>query len=230
MISLSVVTAFIAGLGSFFAPCVVPLIPVYVGYVLGLSSTKSKKALLYAVLLYILGFSLVFTLLGAAAGGLGSILREHTRIIQIIGGIAMIIFGLEFLGILRISLMAPEKGPKIPHWANNIGVTRSFVVGVLFALTWTPCVGAALGAILSLAATSRTAVEGAGLLFIYSLGISLPFVIVAWTLSSAPKYIRLHKKFFVLISKTAGVILVIFGLLLLSDTYKYLNMWVLNTI
>jgi cytochrome c-type biogenesis protein len=226
MNSLSVLTAFLAGAGSFLAPCVIPLLPAYVGYVLGVASAKSKVNLLYTVIMYVVGFSLVFTIIGATAGGLGSLLREYTRAIQVLGGIAMVIFGLEFLGILHIGVINFERKPKLPQWTYNIEHLRSFFIGIVFALTWTPCVGPFLGAILSLAATTGTVMQGALMLFAYSLGISLPFVVVALTLSKAPQYLHLHKKLFVVFSKVSGVILVIFGLLLVTDTYKYLNIYV----
>ncbi len=223
MNSLSIITALIAGIGSFFAPCVLPLLPAYVGYVTGISVKKSRIEMIRVMLMYIAGFSLIFVLLGASAGGIGSLLREHTRPLQFVGGIAMVIFGLEFVGLLNLRLLSINSSPKLPKWTNSFEYFRSFFIGILFAITWTPCVGPILGGILSLAAASATSANGAVLLLAYSLGISVPFVLVSLTLSSAPFYLRKYRKTFNSLSKFAGFILIVFGLLLVTDTYKYLN-------
>lgn len=221
---LSVLAAFSAGLGSFFAPCVLPLMPAYVSYLTGVSLNNiSRTKLLAIVVMYVVGFSLVFTLLGASLGGIGSFFREHTRALQIIGGAAMVVFGLEFLGYLHLDFLNRGKVIKLPKWMQNFEYLRSFFIGVLFAITWTPCVGALLGGILSLAAASATAVTGAIMLFAYSLGISIPFVLFSIFVSSTPHYFSKHKKVFVIISKFAGVVLIVFGLLLVTDLYKHLN-------
>lgn len=233
MFDVSLPVAFGAGLISFFAPCVIPLLPAYVGYVTGVSLNDLKsfgyapfrKKLVISSLMYILGFSVVFVLLGTAAASVGVYLRRYDFLIQRIGGLIILILGLEFAGILKIPFLAQTKQFSLPQWTNKLGHARAFFVGVVFATAWTPCVGAVLGSILALAAVSGTAGQGALLLFIYSLGISVPFMVVSLTLVAAPKYLQFITKRIGIIVKLAGIILAILGLLLLTDTYKYLNSW-----
>src|SRR3989344_3651711 len=178
MPNLNFLIAFSGGLVSFFAPCVVPLLPAYIAYVTGVSleDLKTKgygpyiKRLLLSSLFYILGFSLVFTLLGTAAAGIGMTIRNYNTIIQKVGGLMILILGLEFAGVINIPFLARELRLKLPSWTNRLGYFRAFFVGLVFALAWTPCVGAVLGSILTLAAVTETAAGGAALLFIYSLG------------------------------------------------------------
>lgn len=233
MFDISFPIAFVGGIISFFAPCVVPLLPAYIAYVTGVSleSLKSQnvgvyqKKLISASILYILGFSLVFVALGTAAGGIGAVFRQYDLIIQRIGGLFIIIFGVQTAGFLHLPLLS-RGGFAIPGWVNNLGHLRSFALGVLFALVWTPCVGIVLGSILTLAAVSGTAAQGAALLFVYSLGISVPFIIVALSLAQAPRYISWFSQHAGIISRIAGILLVVIGILLLTDTYKFLNAWI----
>jgi cytochrome c-type biogenesis protein len=233
MLDINIPIAFGAGLVSFFAPCVVPLLPAYVGYVTGVSVKdlkekgyeKFRKQMLVSSLFYILGFSVVFVLLGTAVASLGGVLRTYDHIIQRVGGLIILILGLEFAGFLNFPFLAKTRQFVLPTWVNKLGALRAFVIGLIFATAWTPCVGAILGSILSLAAVSGTAIRGATLLFVYSLGISLPFLVVSMTLVAAPKYLSLINKHIGKISMVAGIILAILGLLLLTDTYKYLNSW-----
>lgn len=233
MFDISFPIAFGAGVVSFFAPCVVPLLPAYIGYIAGVSVKDLKdrgyapylKKLLISSLFYIFGFSIVFVILGTAAAGIGASLRRYDFIIQRAGGLIILILGLEFTGILNLPFLTKTKQFGLPSWANKLGEGRAFMVGLIFATAWTPCVGAVLGSILALAAVSATAFQGASLLFIYSLGISVPFMIVSLTLASAPKYLTFINRHIGLISKIAGLVLAVLGLLLLTDTYKYLNSW-----
>lgn len=225
--------AFVAGIISFFAPCVLPLIPSYIAYVSGISLNDLKvfgyphylKRLLVSSLFYILGFSLVFVLLGTTAASIGIYLRRYDFLIQRIGGVIILIMGLELSGFVNLSLLAKERKAKLPKWTDNWGYLRSFLVGFIFATAWTPCVGVILGSILTLAAVSKTAFQGATLLFVYSLGILIPFMIVSLTLASAPKYLKIIGKHIGIISKISGMFLAFLGLLLFTDTYKYLNAW-----
>lgn len=233
MFDVNIPIALGAGLVSFFAPCVVPLLPAYIGYVTGVSVkelkekgyAKFRKQMLVSSLFYILGFSIVFVLLGTAVASLGVVLRRYDFLIQRIGGVIILILGLEFAGFLNLPFLAKTRQFALPSWVNKLGELRAFVVGLVFATVWTPCVGAILGSILTLAAVSGTAFRGATLLFVYSLGISLPFLIVSMTLMAAPKYLSFINRHIGKISKFAGIILAILGLLLLTDTYKYLNSW-----
>lgn len=236
MLNLNFPIAFAGGLASFFAPCVVPLLPAYIAYVTGVSLQDLKirgygpyiKKILLSSTFYILGFSLVFTLLGTAAGGAGMTLRHYGPLIQKLGGLIILVLGLEFAGVLSLPFLARQFQLKLPSWTNRLGYFRAFFVGLIFALAWTPCVGAVLGSILALAISSQTAFEGGVLLFIYSLGIAMPFLIASLTLASLPRYLPIFKRHIGAISKVAGILLAVLGALLLTDTYKYVNAWVFD--
>lgn len=233
MPDISFSIAFFSGVISFFAPCVVPLLPAYVGYVTGVSAKelasfgfeKYRTKLILSSLFYILGFSLVFVALGTAAGGIGYLLRQFDGAIRMAGGALIFLLGLNFAGILNIPLLSGEHKFGLPAWTGHLGYGRAFLVGVVFAAAWTPCVGVILGTILALAAVSKTAVTGAVLLFVYSLGISAPFIIASLTLAHAPKYMPVISRHIGLISRIAGMVLAILGLLLLTNTYRFVNAW-----
>lgn len=233
MFELNFPLAFLGGLVSFFAPCVLPLLPAYVGFVTGVSTYQLKKKgysffrkrMTFSSFLYILGFSFVFVLLGTAAAGVGSTLRRYDFIIQKVGGIIILVLGLEFAGIIKLPLLARTKRFSLPSWANKVGEGRAFLVGVIFATAWTPCIGPVLGSILALAAVSGTAAHGAALLFVYSLGISLPFMLVSLTLASAPKYLSFINKHVGVIARVSGLILAALGILLITNTYRFVNSW-----
>lgn len=236
MVDLNYPIAFSAGVVSFFAPCVLPLLPAYISYITGVSLKELdekgydpfKREVIISSTLYVLGFSLVFIILGVTAASFGILLRQNSRLIQQIGGILIIIFGLEFAGLLHIPFLSKERKIKLPNWTQKLGHFRAFLLGVIFATAWTPCVGAILGSILALAAVSASVFQGATMLFVYSLGISIPFLIVSLTLTAAPKYLKAIGRHIGLISRISGIILVIIGILLITDTYKYMNAWLYN--
>lgn len=233
MFDVSFPIAFVAGVVSFFAPCVVPLLPAYVGYVTGVSAKdlqtqgyeRYRTKLLISSIFYILGFSLIFVILGTAAAGVGQSLRQFDDAIRIIGGALILVLGLNFAGLLPLPALATEHKFKLPSWVDKLGYGRAFLIGIVFATAWTPCVGAVLGAILSLAAISQTVTTGASLLFVYSLGISIPFMVVSLTLAQAPRYLSVISRNIGPISKVAGLILALLGLLLLTNTYRFVNAW-----
>lgn len=227
--------AFISGLISFFAPCVIPLLPVYVSYIAGVSLSELKKSpekynkkVIVSSLFYILGFTLTFTLLGTTATGLGIFFRRYVFEIQSIAGVLMIFFGLQLAGLLNIKLLSKQIDIKIPEKLDNFKNIRSLFIGFLFAVTWTPCVGPILGIIYTLAASGNNIYFGASLLFVYSLGIAIPFVIVSLAISSAPKYLKIINKKIELINKVAGFILAALGIMLITGHYSYLNQFVFD--
>ena len=186
---VSLLIAFGAGILSFFSPCILPLIPAYLSFITGISADKLKgmgaprKArgnpgrILPGTILFILGFSLVFISLGASASFLGNLIFANRRIIRLVGGIIIIIFGLHVAGVFNIKYLQYEKRFHLKSKpANWLG---SFFVGVVFALGWTPCVGPILASILTLAATEETVGQGILLLSFYSLGLAVPFLLVS---------------------------------------------------
>lgn len=233
---LNVPIAFLGGLVSFFAPCVVPLLPAYISYVTGVSLKDLKgkgyepfrKKLIGSSLFYILGFSLIFVLLGGIAGNIGGALRLYARQIQILGGILMIVFGLDVIGFLQVGFLSKERKISLPKWGGTVGYLKAFLLGVIFAAAWTPCIGPILGSILALAATSSSGISGAILLFIYSLGISLPFLVISLTLASAPKYIKSFQNILFKSTKIAGYVLIAIGVTLVLGWYAHINAFVLQ--
>ena len=164
-------------------------------------------------------------LLGAAAGGGGSLFRQYDFWIQRFGGLLLILFGLQFSGFVNFPLFSGASGFRMPRALAQIGYLRPFFIGVVFATTWSPCIGVVLGSILTIAAVDGQAIRGAVLLFVYSLGISIPLVIVSLTLVHAPRYLAFISKNTELISKITGLVLVLLGILLLTNTYRFVNSW-----
>ncbi|MBN1168292.1 sulfite exporter TauE/SafE family protein [Candidatus Woesebacteria bacterium] len=228
MPDLNIPIAFSAGVVSFFAPCVLPLLPAYVGYVTGVSAGQLKKdgvkrywkKIIISNIFFTLGFSLVFMSLGAFAGAFGLALRRYNFLIRRIGGFVVLVFGLELAGVLRLPFLEKTKQFKLPKWAKGLNELRAFLIGVIFAAAWSPCIGVVLGSILTLAATSAMVGRGAMLLLVYSLGISIPFVVISFTLSSAPRYLKFISKRIGVISRISGILLALLGLLLLTDLYN----------
>ena len=218
--------AFTGGVVSFFAPCVVPLLPAYIGYVTGVSLTDLRekgvgayrKQLVASSLAYVVGFALVFVVLGAAAGGFGAVLRVYDVWIQRIGGMLIMAWALQFMGVVKIPELAVGRRWQLPAWAQHLGYGRALILGVVFAITWTPCVGAVLGAILTLAAASQTVTIGATMLGLYALGIAVPFVVLSLTLAQAPGVIKTIEKYSRVMSQVAGVMLFLIGFLVFNNT------------
>ncbi|MDI6751994.1 MAG: cytochrome c biogenesis protein CcdA [bacterium] len=222
MKDISLFVAFFAGVLSFFSPCVLPMIPFYISFISGLSineliETGAKKKALGKVLLsaifFVLGFSSVFISLGASATYLSRLILGYERMLRIILGTVVIIFGLHLSGIFNIRFLQTEKRfhlAKIPK--NLLG---SFLLGFTFAFGWTPCVDPILGTILSFAATKEKVTEGVILLSFYSLGLGLPFILTSIALGTFLSYLEKIKRYFRLISIISGMFIIGMGILLL---------------
>jgi cytochrome c-type biogenesis protein len=231
MLDISYPVAFWAGFLSFFAPCVVPLFPIYLAYISGdsvdkisnIGSSKFKKNVIISSLLYILGFSLMFILLGTSIAGAGIILRRHAGIVRTIGGIIIILFGIQISGSVKLPLLNKGGMTGVPQWTKNLGILRPLIIGIIFASTWVPCVGPILGSILALTLMSHTVLKGALLLFTYSLGISIPFLLAAVMISSSQKYLKSIADKLILVSKISGFLMILFGLLLVSNKIYFVN-------
>ena len=184
--------------------------------------------------MFMLGFAVIFIILGTAAAGLASLIRQNDILIQRLGGIMVMLFALSFMGLLPFSKIVPSFQFKIPSWADKLGYGRAFLVGIVFATAWTPCVGAVLGAILTLAASTGSATTGALMLFIYSLGISIPFFIISLTIAHAPVFLKFITRYLNIFTKISGGLLFVVGFLLFNNTlglihpsltYNQLNSW-----
>jgi len=227
---ISIFLALGAGLLSFFSPCILPLIPVYLSFITGLSAdrlgdsktdglSKNFKEIMPEMILFILGFSFIFIALGASVTYLSNILFVNKKLIKIIGGVIVIIFGLQLAGILNIKFMQSEK--KIHLKNRPAGRIGAFIIGAVFALGWTPCLGPILGSILTLAAAANTVGKGILLLSFYSLGLAIPFILtgifVSWVLNAFSKI----KKYFRFISLASGLLLVFMGVGLITGFLKF---------
>jgi cytochrome c-type biogenesis protein len=220
---VSVAVAFLAGLLSFLSPCVLPLIPSYVGFLTGMSAEELEQrrgtAFLHG-LWFVGGFTLVFILLGAGASALGNLLRSQQVWLGRIGGVLVILFGLYLLGILRPAFLMRER--RITLARKPLGYAGSALVGFTFGAAWTPCIGPILGAILTLAATREGLGAGIGLLAVYALGLAVPFLLTALALDRFLVWFQRFRPYIVWVDRTAGALLIVLGILLVTDNFTLL--------
>ena len=212
--------AFIAGLVSFFSPCVLPLLPGYLGFVSGSANTKSRMVL--GSVLFVLGFTVVFVFLGAGFGGLGSLLQgEVKNWIQRGSGVLVILLGVVLIGGFDFAQRTAKLNIK-----PSAGIIGAPLLGVVFGLGWTPCIGPTLGAVLNLAFDSGSVLRGAFLATVYSLGLGLPFVLVAAGFGWASKTVGFVKKNIRAINLFGGALLVVLGLLLVTGLWQQVIDWI----
>lgn len=231
MDDILIIAAFIAGLFIFLAPCTLPLVPAYLGFISGLSLPelknkdqvhKLRSKFFINGLFFVFGFTLIFVSLGSLASWLGQSLVSYKLWLSRLGGLIIIFFGLFELGLIKINFLYQEKRIKKPTWLLAGHSFSSFLVGAIFALGWTPCIGPVLGSILLLAANSQTAGQGALLLLVFSLGLALPFLLTALLLGSILKHLRQIHKYLKIISFIGGLFLIFLGLLLLTNRFSWL--------
>lgn len=221
MSSVSIVAAFGAGLLSFLSPCVVPLVPVYLASLCGPEilepkASRSRIPIFLHSLSFVAGFSIIFITLGAIAGLTGFAISPNVALLNKIAGSLLIAFGLFMLAVPKLSWLNYEKR-LTPSLGNATGYLRSFLIGVVFSLAWTPCVGPILGGILTLALDSATAWSGASLLAIYSLGLGLPFLIIGIAFDSVIPLLRRVRRYSNLIYLISGLLLIAIGVLILTN-------------
>ena len=227
IVNVSLGLAFLAGLASFLSPCVFSLVPAYVGYLGGRSmvSAQDDKYNRWITfthgLAFVLGFSVVFILLGVAAAALGGLLYDLRTWIAKIGGIVVIIFGLHMVGIFRIPFLEYDLRPQSTPDRNR-GYLASALMGVFFSAGWSPCVGPVLGAILTLAFNGGSVTQGVGLLTAYSLGLAIPFLIAAWGIGWVTTVLRRYGVVMRYIEIAMGIILIIVGVMLFLGTFEQL--------
>jgi cytochrome c-type biogenesis protein len=229
--SLGVVVAFTAGLFSFLSPCVLPLFPSYLSFVTGMSvsdlsadltSAARRRVMLHSIA-FVVGFSVVFVSLGASFSAASAFLLEYRDWIRRVGGVLIVVFGLYIAGLLRIGLLGRTQQFQLRE--KPAGYVGSFIVGLTFAIGWTPCVGPILGAILSLAGTAETVQRGVGLLVAYSAGLGVPFLLSAVALGAFLKFFKRYRPFIPIVERFAGVVLVVVGVLVFTNYYLVLNSW-----
>jgi len=225
---IELLIAFGAGLISFLSPCVLPLIPGYISYISGASLDEllaNKKINIRPLILFTLGFSFVFIIFGAAASYLGQVLLQNSETLRIIAGLIIIIFSLQLIGIININFLNFEK--KIYTKKNN-NIWFSFIIGMAFGFGWTPCIGPILGSILGLASTEETVFKAIILLSFYSLGLAIPFILSGYLMQRFLMFSKNFKKNINLVTKSGGVILLITGVLILTNQLQILGYYILN--
>jgi cytochrome c-type biogenesis protein len=232
--SIGVVVAFSAGLLSFLSPCVLPLFPSYLSFITGMSvadlsgdiAPAARRRVLLHALTFVVGFSIVFVALGATFSAAGQFLLEHREWIRQLGGALIVLFGLYIAGVFRLGLFG--RTAQLQLREKPAGYLGSLLVGITFAIGWTPCVGPILGAILSLAGTAETVQRGVGLLVAYSAGLGVPFVLSALALGSFLRFFKRYRPFIPVVERAAGVLLVIVGVLVFTNYYTVLNAWAIS--
>lgn len=231
MISVNFITAFLGGILTFLAPCTLPLIPAYIGFLAGgikkeesdNGSRSLRSGIFLNALLFTIGFSLIFIFFGTISGTIGKFFILHRAMLAAIGGVLVIFFGIMMLGIIPTPRLLG--GMPLPAVLRPGNPYSALLLGILFALGWSPCLGPVLGTILLLASTSGTAFEGGLLLFVYSLGLAIPFLLVATLYGSAFTYVVSLGKYLPIISRAAGVFFILIGVLLVLGQFGMLNIW-----
>ena len=233
--NVSVPAALLAGVVSFLSPCVLPLVPPYLVYLTGATiehveseepASASRRAIMLSALLFVLGFSTVFVLLGASASFLGGLIRAWSEQLSILAGIVIIIMGLHFLGLTRIGLLMREGRLPIP---KPVGLWGAYVMGLAFAFGWTPCIGPILAAILSIAAAESTVARGAGLLAVYSGGLGIPFLVAALMVEQFSSLFARMKRHLVNVERAMGVLMIATGIGFLTGAVSTASIWLLET-
>ena len=223
-----IIIAFGAGLISFLSPCVLPLIPGYISYISGSSLNElieKKNINLIPIILFTVGFSIVFIIFGAASTFLGQVLLQNSYELRIVAGLVIIIFSLHIIGIINIKFLNYEKRINTNISPNLLS---PILIGMAFAFGWTPCIGPILGSILVLAATEESLSQGILLLFFYSLGLAIPFILSGYLIQKFLMFSKNFKKNIKLVSKIGGVILLITGILIITNQLQALGYYLLD--
>jgi len=234
MADVTLPAAFVAGLVSFVSPCVLPLVPPYLCFLGGSTlddlagdepvKEVGRRAMVGAAL-FVSGFSLVFVLLGAGASAIGDLLRAHLDVLSIIAGVAILVMGLNFLGVFRIDLLHRTARP---HVNEPRGLWGAFVMGLAFAFGWTPCLGPVLGAILAVAGSEATVSKGALLLAAYSLGLGVPFLLAAVAVRPFLASLAHVRRLLPVMEKVMGALLVLTGIAFMSGWIAHVSYWLLE--
>ncbi|MBW9157905.1 cytochrome c biogenesis protein CcdA [Clostridium sp. FP2] len=226
MNNISLILAFSAGLLSFLSPCVLPLVPAYISYLTGtavneLDDKKAKLNILYKSFGFVIGFSIIFILMGASITTLGKIFISNQTIFRKISGLLMIVFGLHTIGLLKIKLLYREK--RFFSFNKASGKFGSILMGMAFAAGWTPCIGPILSSILMYASSSETIGKGILLLSVYSLGLAVPFILTALAIGSFTKHKNAIFKYLPVISAISGILLLLMGILIFTNKVNILS-------
>lgn len=233
---VTLIGAFFAGLLSFVSPCVLPLVPPYLGFLAGVSLDEltgegEEKAdpyrVFFASLAFVLGFSTVFVALGASASLIGQVVTQHIQVLGYIAGAAIIVMGLHFLGVFRIGLLYREARVHVER--KPAGLIGAYVIGLAFAFGWTPCVGPILAAILFVAGSEESVSQGAILLGAYALGIGVPFLVAGLFAGPFMRFMSRFRRHMVTVERAMGVFLIVTGVAFMTGQMARLSFWLLET-
>ncbi len=226
--SLALIIAFLGGVVTFISPCILPLIPGYLSFITGVSTSDLKKGVkgrflkvLVSSLLFVLGFSIVFALLGASASFIGGFLIKHKNILIKVAGGLIIFFGLIYLGVIKIPFFYQER--RFQPKGQSFGTLGTVLLGAAFGFAWTPCLGPILSSILLLASITGTATKGAFLLIVYAFGLGIPFIITGLLLSRFLTTFDWIKRHYQVITVVSGSFLILIGILLLTPLWSYFS-------
>ncbi len=214
------IMSFLEGIITFISPCLLPMLPIYISYFAGGEIANNKRQTIKNATGFVLGFTIVFVMLGTFASSIGTVLRQYNQILQIVFGIIMILFGLNFMGILNIKILNNTKSG-VKAKTKDLNFISSLTLGIIFSITWTPCIGTFLGSALMLAATANHVIEGTIMLLCFSLGLAIPFLISAFLihkLKTAFDYIKAHYK---IINRICGIFLIGIGILMITGYMRY---------
>ena len=223
--------AFVAGFLMFLAPCTLPIVPGYLAFIAGVpqgQAGSARRRIFINALAFVVGFSAVFIVLGSFAAAIGALLGPWRPLIARAAGLVIMLFGLTMLGTFNIPLLSGERRIRLPKWLSLGHPHSSFLIGALFALGWSPCIGPILGTILFLASATATAFQGALLLGVFSLGLALPFLACAWLIGRAEGVVARAGPLSKALSAVGGIVLVLLGALMLTGTMGTLVAWGLD--
>lgn len=236
MLDVSIGAALLAGLLSFVSPCVLPIVPPYIAYLAGISFSDlgdedlapgTARRIILSSLFFVLGFTTVFVALGATASVIGQTVAQYFDTLAIVAGVIIVVMGLHFVGLFRIGLLYREA--RIDVQNDKVGYAGAYVMGLAFAFGWTPCVGPVLAAILFVAGAEGTALRGAMLLAVYSLGIGIPFMLAAVFAGRFLGFASRFKRHMRKIEITMGLLLIVTGILFITGSMSYIAQWLLDT-
>ena len=228
-------SAALAGILSFFSPCILPMVPFYFCYMAGVSMNElrddriaagAQKRLFISAIFFALGITTIFSLMGLGATMLGQAFREWKDVLSYIAAAVIFLFGLHFLGILRIPFLMREA--RFESKSDPTSIAGAYVMGLAFGFGWSACVGPVLSSILMMAATKDTLTEGTGLLLVYGLGMSLPFVLASLFASPFLNWMQRNRKYLGYVEKIMGVFLIVFALLIVTNWLTYISQFMLN--
>jgi cytochrome c-type biogenesis protein len=221
---LNIATAFLAGLVSFVSPCVLPLVPSYLSFLTGTSledlktdtTAETKRRVLTHALAFIAGFTVIFMAIGLSASAIGGVFLNNKKVVEIVGGVIIVVLGLQMMGVLKIPALMMDKRMHVVSKKQSLAI--SFFVGIGFAAGWSPCIGPILSAILYLASQEKLP-QATFLLFVYSMGLAVPFLITAAAVTQSLNALNRIKRFLPAIERGSGAILVATGIIVATDQF-----------